>query len=179
MCRGSDWGEGGYIRLRRGQTMCGVGQQYAVAVCRQEEGTTSAPVTTSTPCTDKYQHCAQLAQTNCKGHGEHCPEVRSDKTRQKSSDLMSELRPVRGNDTSRLPGRYEGWPLRGRPRPARAPGLRGHVSPFIPPLLPSSTPQLWSVPPLCGPPFRAHASGCRQMPSCARSSPIERPIVLH
>ena len=100
MCRGSDWGEGGYIRLRRGQTMCGVGQQYAVAVCRQEEGTTSAPVTTSTPCTDKYQHCAQLAQTNCKGHGEHCPEVRSDKTRQKSSDLMSELRPVRGNDTS-------------------------------------------------------------------------------
>ena len=75
MSRGSDWGEAGYIRLRRGEGMCGIGKQYAVPVCRREEGTTSAPVTTSTPCKDKYSQCPRLAETNCRGHGEHCPEV--------------------------------------------------------------------------------------------------------
>ena len=77
MTRGSDWGEAGYIRLRRGEGMCGIGQQYAVPVCRKEEGTTSAPVTvtTSTPCQDKYTNCHHLAETNCREHGEHCPQV--------------------------------------------------------------------------------------------------------
>ena len=74
---GSDWGEAGFIRLRRGVGMCGIGQQYAVPVCGQEEGTTSAPVTAATTpaCVDKYSNCPELAETNCRGHGEHCPKA--------------------------------------------------------------------------------------------------------
>ena len=30
---GSDWGEGGYIRLKRGVGMCGVGKEIATVSC--------------------------------------------------------------------------------------------------------------------------------------------------
>ena len=33
--RGSDWGEGGYIRLKRGVGMCGVGKAIATVSCEK------------------------------------------------------------------------------------------------------------------------------------------------
>ena len=70
--------------------MCGIGRQLAVPVCSLKAGTTSAPVTTSTPCKDRYRNCRELALTNCRGHGEHCPQVRF-------SDILSAIRPSNPN----------------------------------------------------------------------------------
>merc|ERR1712110_1165457 len=65
-------GEGGYIRLKRGVGMCGIGKAIATVECQKVSGPTSAPLTTAKPCVDKYSNCAELAKTNCKAHGESC-----------------------------------------------------------------------------------------------------------
>ena len=72
---GSDWGEGGFIRLKRGVSMCGVGKVLVVPECEAVAGATSAPLTTAKPCEDKYSNCPQLAETNCHSYGEHCAKV--------------------------------------------------------------------------------------------------------
>ena len=72
---GSDWGEEGFIRLRRGVGMCGVGEVLAVSKCKKVAGPTSAPLTTAKPCVDKYTNCPALAATNCHNYGEHCAKV--------------------------------------------------------------------------------------------------------
>ena len=72
---GSDWGEGGFIRLKRGVGMCGVGEVLVVPQCEAVAGPTSAPLTTAKPCVDKYSNCPQLAATNCHSYGEHCAKV--------------------------------------------------------------------------------------------------------
>merc|ERR1719464_2055688 len=69
---GTGWGEGGFIRLKRGVGMCGVGRALAVPSCGKVGGATSAPLTTAKPCVDKYSNCADLAKTNCKKYGESC-----------------------------------------------------------------------------------------------------------
>ena len=72
---GSDWGEEGFIRLKRGVGMCGVGEVLAVPKCEKVSGATSAPLTTAKPCVDKYSNCPSLAATNCHSYGEHCAKV--------------------------------------------------------------------------------------------------------
>ena len=72
---GTGWGEGGFIRLKRGVGMCGVGRALAVPSCGKVGGVTSAPLTTAKPCVDKYSNCADLAKTNCKKYGESCAKV--------------------------------------------------------------------------------------------------------
>jgi len=69
---GADWGEGGYMRLKRGEGMCGIAKAIATVDCEKVSGPTSAPLTTAKPCVDKFSNCADLAKTNCKAHGEHC-----------------------------------------------------------------------------------------------------------
>merc|ERR1719242_2156218 len=69
---GTGWGEAGFIRLKRGVGMCGVGSVIVVAKCDKSEGAISAPLTTVKPCVDKYSNCPTLAKTNCYSFGESC-----------------------------------------------------------------------------------------------------------
>lgn len=75
MFRGTGWGEAGFIRLKRGVGMCGVGSVIVVAKCDKSEGAISAPLTTAKPCVDKYSNCPTLAKTNCYSFGESCAKV--------------------------------------------------------------------------------------------------------
>jgi len=85
---GTGWGEGGFIRLKRGVGMCGVGSAIAVPICEKVLGATSPPLTTEKPCVDKYSNCPSLALTNCKKHGEDCA---------KSCGLCEGMTPVASN----------------------------------------------------------------------------------
>ena len=73
---GSSWGEGGFIRLKRGVRMCNIGKVFALPICQKVGGATSAPLTTSEPCVDKSSKCPELAKTNCKQYGSKCAKVR-------------------------------------------------------------------------------------------------------
>ena len=85
---GPDWGEGGFIRLQRGVGMCGVGEELVSLTCDSVDGTTDGPLTTATPCIDKYPNCPEMAKTNCKGNTEHC---------QKSCGLCKGMTPHASN----------------------------------------------------------------------------------
>merc|ERR1719264_45652 len=85
---GSSWGEKGYIRLKRGVGMCGIGKSLAVPSCQKVAGATSAPLTTKKPCVDKYSNCPTLAKTNCKQFGSKCA---------KSCGLCAGMTPVASN----------------------------------------------------------------------------------
>merc|ERR1719266_2471713 len=69
---GSSWGEKGYIRLKRGVGMCGIGSDLAFPSCEKVSGATSAPLTTKKPCVDKYTNCPSLAKTHCSTLGMKC-----------------------------------------------------------------------------------------------------------
>merc|ERR1711951_118583 len=56
---GTGWGENGFIRMKRGVNMCGIGRVIAVAKCETVAGPTDPPLTTAIPCVDKYSNCAQ------------------------------------------------------------------------------------------------------------------------
>jgi len=61
---GSDWGEDGYIKLKRGVGMCSIGTLVAVPICTAVSGATDAPMTTTTaaaPCEDYYSNCGDYA----------------------------------------------------------------------------------------------------------------------
>ena len=73
---GASWGEKGYIRIKRGVGMCGIGTALAVPSCEKVSGATSAPLTTKKPCVDKYTNCPTLAKTHCSTLGMKCAKVR-------------------------------------------------------------------------------------------------------
>merc|ERR1719312_496213 len=62
---GSSWGEKGFIRLKRGVGMCGIGKEMATVTCASTSGPTDAPMTTQEPCEDKWSNCADLAKEKC------------------------------------------------------------------------------------------------------------------
>jgi len=69
---GSDWGENGFIRIKRGVGMCGVAKVLVTVTCDGVKGATDPPLTTAKPCTDKYSNCPKLAETDCFSNSEHC-----------------------------------------------------------------------------------------------------------
>jgi len=59
------WGDNGFIKLERGNGMCGIGRHLAVVECSRVSGPTDGPRTTKKPCIDKWSNCPQLAQKWC------------------------------------------------------------------------------------------------------------------
>ena len=62
---GPYWGENGYLRLKRGVNMCGIGRSFTTVSCKKDAGPTNAPLTTVRPCNDQYGNCAAMARTAC------------------------------------------------------------------------------------------------------------------
>jgi len=62
---GTNWGENGYIRMRRNVGMCGIGKSAAVVTCSKSRAPTNRPLTTKKPCLDKFSNCKKLAATSC------------------------------------------------------------------------------------------------------------------
>merc|ERR1712123_446348 len=71
---GADWGEKGFMKLKRGVKMCGIGKVIVTVDCKTVDGPTDAPQTTAKPCLDKYTNCADLARDNCFANAENCPK---------------------------------------------------------------------------------------------------------
>ena len=60
---GPSWGENGFIRLKRGVGMCGIGGAIVVPKCGPNGAkTTDAPMTTPKPCEDKFNNCPQMTK---------------------------------------------------------------------------------------------------------------------
>ena len=45
---GDRWGDKGFIKMKRGVQMCGIGKKMVVWDCEKRDGTTNAPPTTTT-----------------------------------------------------------------------------------------------------------------------------------
>ena len=71
---GTSWGENGYIRLKRGVGMCGIGTEIATVTCGKVGGPTDAPpVTTAKPCKDEWSDCGMLKSMGwCPYIGNEC-----------------------------------------------------------------------------------------------------------
>ena len=57
---GDRWGDKGFIKMKRGVQMCGIGKKMVVWDCEKRDGTTNAPPTTTTtaapnPAGRKYE----------------------------------------------------------------------------------------------------------------------------
>jgi len=77
---GASWGEKGYIRMKRGVGMCGIGKEFGTVKCGKVSGTTDAPPTTTVKattaaattatatttakpsCADEIAECKEFAQ---------------------------------------------------------------------------------------------------------------------
>ena len=73
---GTSWGEKGYIRVKRGVKMCGIGSILVTVSCAKgsSSATTSKPITTTTTaapatdsadCKDTFDNCPDLAKSHC------------------------------------------------------------------------------------------------------------------
>jgi len=62
---GSTWGQNGFMKLKRGVGMCGIGREIVTVVCEKVEGPTDPPLTTAIPCRDKYSNCPEMAENYC------------------------------------------------------------------------------------------------------------------
>jgi len=71
---GTGWGEKGFIRMKRGVKMCGIGRAIAVTKCETVAGPTNPPLTTAIPCVDKWSNCPALAEKYCyqEKYGQGC-----------------------------------------------------------------------------------------------------------
>lgn len=85
---GAGWGEKGFIKLKRGVNMCGIGPQVAVPICTKVDGPTEQPPTTKKPCVDAYANCPELAKTLCYAYTTTC---------QKSCGLCEGMTPAKSN----------------------------------------------------------------------------------
>jgi len=62
---GEGWGENGYIRIKRGVGMCGIGKSMVTLDCEATSGPTDPPLTTEKPCDDVFSNCGDLAEKSC------------------------------------------------------------------------------------------------------------------
>jgi len=62
---GQDWGENGFIRLKRGVGMCGIGKAMVTVKCEKVAGPTDPPMTTKAPCFDAWSSCPDRAKEKC------------------------------------------------------------------------------------------------------------------
>ena len=72
---GPRWGEKGFIRIKRGVGMCGIGQTIVTVDCEKVPGPTDTPTTTKKPCFDKYSDCNKVAIPRCDRMAADCPKT--------------------------------------------------------------------------------------------------------
>jgi len=62
---GKNWGKEGFMKLKRGVGMCGIGKEFAIVTCEKVAGPTDPTLTTAVPCIDQYPNCPELAKEHC------------------------------------------------------------------------------------------------------------------
>ena len=72
---GPNWGEKGFIRMKRGVGMCGIGKTIVTVECEKIPGPTDTPTTTKKPCFNKYSDCDQIAIPRCNKMADACPRT--------------------------------------------------------------------------------------------------------
>ena len=72
---GPYWGEKGFIRIKRGVSMCGIGKTLVTVECGKVPGPTDTPTTTKKPCFDKWSDCNKVAIPRCDKFAENCPKT--------------------------------------------------------------------------------------------------------
>jgi len=60
---GTGWGESGFMRIKRGESMCGIGGKLVVVMCESDTPTTTTTTTTNTTttCEDQHKSCKSWA----------------------------------------------------------------------------------------------------------------------
>merc|ERR1712180_171312 len=58
---GTTWGENGFMKMKRGVNMCGIGREIAIVECETVAGPTDPPLT----CYDVLPNCTALAEKYC------------------------------------------------------------------------------------------------------------------
>ena len=69
---GTRWGIKGFIKIKRGHGLCGIGKHISVLVAEKNPDPISPPLPDYEVCMDIYKNCPTLAKTNCKGYGSQC-----------------------------------------------------------------------------------------------------------
>jgi len=62
---GKTWGMEGFMKLKRGVGMCGIGKDFATVTCEKVAGPTDPALTTAVPCFDQFSNCPEVAQEYC------------------------------------------------------------------------------------------------------------------
>jgi len=70
---GIHWGLKGFIKIKRGGGLCGIGKYYSVIVAEANPEPLSPTLPDYEVCMDSYKtECPEIAETNCKGYAGHC-----------------------------------------------------------------------------------------------------------